>query len=161
MTGIVNILIILAVAAFVAGRQFQARKVTADRRFWVVPLILVAVALQNHSLIDPQHKATAIVLLAVSAVVVMAMGSVWGWTVRLWRESDGSIWAKGTMATVAAWAGLIAVRVGLYGLGDALHIHESTNALLLTLGVLLFTRGLVVNWRARTLDAPQPLRTVA
>jgi hypothetical protein len=161
MTGVVNILIILAVAGLVVSRQFQARKVKADGRFWVLPLVIVALGVQSHSLIDPHHKAAAIALLAVSALVVMAMGSVWGWTVRLWREGDGSVWAKGTMATVAAWAGLIVVRVGLYGLGNALHIHQSTNALLLTLGVLLFTRGLVVNWRARSLDAPQTLHAVA
>ncbi|MFE0458321.1 DUF1453 domain-containing protein [Kitasatospora sp. NPDC058965] len=160
MTGLVNILAILAVTALVVSRQFQARKLNTDRRFWLLPLILAAVALHGPSLIDPKHQAAAIALLVVSALVVMAMGSVWGWTVRLWRDSEGSVWAKGTKATVAAWTGLIVVRIGLYGLGTGLHIHQSSNALLLTLGVLLLTRGVVVNWRARSLDAPQPL-TVA
>ncbi|WP_051969917.1 CcdC protein domain-containing protein [Kitasatospora azatica] len=161
MVGLVNILVILAVVALIARRQFQARKIDTERRFWLLPLILGALALRDPHLIDPAHKTAAIALLAGSVVVVLAMGSVWGWTVRLWHERDGSIWAKGTAATVAAWAGLIAMRVGLYGLGSALHIHQSSNALLLTLGVLLLTRGVVVNWRARALDAPHSLRAVA
>lgn len=92
--------------------------------------------------------------------MVLAMGTVWGWTVRLWRDSEGTLWSKGTAATVAAWGAMIALRLGLYGLGSALHVHQSSNALLLTLGVLLLVRGAVVNWRARTVEAAPGPRAV-
>ena len=160
MSGLVNILVIVAVVALVVHRQFRAQKIDTERRFWLLPLILGGLALRDPHLIDPHHRADAIALLLASVVLVVAMGSVWGWTVRLWREGDGSLWAKGTAATVAAWAGMIVLRLGLYGIGSALHVHQSTNALLLTVGVLLLVRGVVVNWRARTVDASAGLRAV-
>lgn len=153
MSGLVNIVVIVAVVALVVQRQFRAQKIDTERRFWVLPLILGALALRDPHLIDPNHKAAATALLLASVLVVLAMGTVWGWTVRLWRDGDGSLWAKGTAATVGAWVGMIALRAGLYGIGSALHVHQSTNALLLSFGVLLLIRGVVVNWRARTVGA--------
>ncbi len=161
MTGLVNILVILAVVALVVRRQFQTRKFDTERRFWLLPLILGALALRDPHLIDPNHKATAVALLIASVLLVLAMGSVWGWTVRLWRDGEGTLWAKGTAATVAAWAGLLVLRAGLYGLGAALHVHQSSNGLLLTFGVLLLVRGVVVNWRARSLPGVRGLYPVA
>ncbi|GAA1255204.1 DUF1453 family protein [Kitasatospora nipponensis] len=161
MAGLVNIVVILAVVVLIARRQFQAKKLDTERRFWVLPLILAALALRDPHLIDPAHKVAAIGLLTASVLVVMAMGSVWGWTVRIWRESDGTLWARGTAATVAAWGGLIAIRLGLYGLGAVLHVHQDSNALLLTLGALLLVRGVVVNWRAHRLDSSPDLHAVA
>ncbi|WP_329568099.1 DUF1453 domain-containing protein [Kitasatospora sp. NBC_01266] len=160
MTGIANILVILVVLVFVASRQLRTRKIDTERRFWLLPLILCALGLADKHLIDPAHRAEAIGLLAASLVVVAAMGSVWGWTVRMWRAGDGTVWTKGTVATLAAWAGMIAVRIGLYGLGATLHVHQDAQALYLTLGVLLLVRGAVVNWRARGLDAPHTLNVV-
>ncbi|MFE9427252.1 DUF1453 domain-containing protein [Kitasatospora sp. NPDC006697] len=161
MAALVNVIIIVAVLVLVAGRQLQARKVDLGRRFWVLPVVLAVIALRDPKVIDHAHEGTAIALLAGSVVLVLVMGVVWGWTVRIWRAADGSVWAKGTAATIAAWSGLIAVRVGLYATGAVLHVHQSSSALLLTLGVLLLTRSLVVNWRARLLEGPQPLRPVA
>ncbi len=82
---------------------------------------------------------------------MLAAGSAWGWTVRLWRDTDGALWSQGTRATLAAWGGMVAVRVGLFGLGAALHLRQSSSALLLSLAVLLLVRSLVVHWRARSL----------
>ncbi|MCX4746470.1 DUF1453 family protein [Kitasatospora sp. NBC_01287] len=160
MTGIANILVILAVVVLVLGRQLRARKIDTERRFWLLPLILCALGLSDKQLIDPAHKAEAIALLAGSLLVVLAMGSVWGWTVRVWRASDGSVWTKGTKATLAAWVGMVAIRIGIFALGSSLHVHQSSKALYLTFGVMLLVRGAVVNWRARGLDARQPFGVV-
>ncbi|MDH6143109.1 MULTISPECIES: CcdC protein domain-containing protein [Kitasatospora] len=161
MPGFANIIIIIAVMALIVSRQFRAQKLDDGRRFWLLPLILGAIALSDHKLIDSAHRTESVALLAGSIVVMLAMGSVWGWTVRLWRESDGSIWMKGTGATLAAWIGLIAVRLGVYALGSALHVHQASSGLLLTLGVLLLTRGAVLKWRARLVDDPRTLHPVA
>ncbi|MQS14288.1 DUF1453 family protein [Streptomyces kaniharaensis] len=155
MTALVNVVVILVVMALVAQRQMRARRLDTERRFWLLPLILGVLALRDPQLIDHQHTAVSAALLACGLVAVLAMGSVWGWTVRLWQAADGSVWAKGTKATVAAWSGMIAVRVGLYGLGTVLHVHQAGSALLLSLAVLLLTRSLVVNWRARTMELPR------
>jgi hypothetical protein len=161
MLGFANIIIIVGVLALVVSRQFRAQKFDGTRRFWVLPLILGAMALSDKHLIDSTHRMGSVALLAASLVVMVGMGSVWGWTMRLWRESDGSLWTKGTGATLAAWLGLLVVRIGIFALGSALHIHQATSALLLTLGVLLLTRGVVLNWRARLVDDPRPLHPVA
>ncbi|MEU9134046.1 CcdC protein domain-containing protein [Kitasatospora sp. NPDC048540] len=152
MSGLVNVLVVLAVIALVVTRQLRARKVDTDRRLWVLPVVLAVLAVRDPQLVDPAHRAAAAGLLAASVATVLAMGCVWGWTVRLWREADGSVWAKGTKATVAAWVGMIVLRLGWYGLGVALHVHQSSSALLLSLAGLLLVRGLVVNRRVQRLE---------
>ncbi|MFJ9952000.1 DUF1453 domain-containing protein [Kitasatospora sp. NPDC091207] len=155
MSTLVNVVAVIAVMALVVRRQMRARRLDTDRRFWVLPLVLGALALRDPRLIDHEHTAQSAALLGCGLVAVLAMGSVWGWTVRLWRAGDGGLWAKGTRATVAAWAGMIVIRLGLYGVGAALHVHQAGSALLLGLAVLLLVRSLVVNWRARMLEAPE------
>ncbi|MFF3114458.1 DUF1453 domain-containing protein [Kitasatospora sp. NPDC057904] len=155
MTALVNIVVIIAVLALVVRRQMRAQRLDAERRFWLLPLILGALALRDPQLIDHDHAALSAVLLGASLVAVLAMGSVWGWTVRLWRAADGSVWAKGTKATVAAWVGMIAIRLGLYGIGSAMHVHQAGSALMLGIAVMLLVRSLVVNWRARTAELPR------
>ncbi|MEV4616327.1 DUF1453 domain-containing protein [Kitasatospora sp. NPDC049258] len=155
MSGLVNALVILAVIALVVTRQLRPRKVATERRFWLLPAVLAVLALRDPQLIDPAHRAEAIGLLAASVLTVLAMGCVWGWTVRLWRSEDGTVWARGTKATMAAWVGMMVLRLGWYGLGTALHVHQSSSALLLSLGGLLLVRSLVVNWRTQHLEHPQ------
>lgn len=154
MTAIANILIAVAVIALVVSRQVRPRRIATERRFWLLPLILAAYALRAHDLIDPDHRAEAIGLLAVSVLSALAMGCVWGWTVRIWRDQNGTLWTRGTKATLAAWFGMLVLRLGFYGLGSALHVHQSFNALLLSLAGLLLVRGVVVNWRAQSVELP-------
>ncbi|MEE1781822.1 DUF1453 family protein [Streptomyces sp. SP17BM10] len=160
MTALVNIVVIIAVLVLVVQRQMRAQRLDTERRFWLLPLILGALALRDPQLIDHDHAALSAVLLGASLVAVLAMGSVWGWTVRLWRAADGSIWAKGTRATVAAWVGMIAIRLGLYGIGSAMHVHQAGSALMLGLAVMLLVRSLVVNWRARTAELPRQVAAI-
>jgi len=153
MNGTLNILAVIAVAALVVGRQFKARRYDADRRIWLLPLVLGALALSDQHLIDPGHTALAVLLIALGVVVEIALGSVWGWTAKLWHAEDGALWVKGTPAAFAAWIGVLAMRGGLYALGTALGVHHTSSELLLALAVLLLVRGLVLGWRARTLEA--------
>ncbi|MFE4971885.1 DUF1453 domain-containing protein [Kitasatospora sp. NPDC056651] len=156
MIALTNVLVIAAVMVVVVQRQMRAQRLDTERRFWLLPLILGALALRDPQLVDHQHPALSVVLLVAGLVAVLGMGSVWGWTVRLWRTADGSVMAKGTKATVAAWIGMIAIRLGLYGIGTALHVHQAGSSLMLGMAVLLLVRSLVVNWRARTLEPAPP-----
>ncbi|MEV7188814.1 DUF1453 domain-containing protein [Kitasatospora sp. NPDC093102] len=155
MTTLANLLVIAVVVVLVVQRQMRAQRLDTERRFWLLPLVLGALALRDPQIIDHRHTALSVALLAAGLVAVLGMGSVWGWTVRLWRSPDGSVMAKGTKATVAAWIGMIAVRLGLYGIGTALHVHQSGSSLMLGMAVLLLVRSLVVNWRAGKLE-PAP-----
>ncbi|MFE4518951.1 DUF1453 domain-containing protein [Kitasatospora sp. NPDC056783] len=156
MIALTNVLVIAAVVVVVVQRQMRAQRLDTERRFWLLPLILGAFALRDPQLIDHQHTALSVTLLVAGLVAVLGMGSVWGWTVRLWRAADGSVMAKGNRATVAAWIGMIAIRIGLYGIGAALHVHQAGSSLMLGMAVLLLVRSLVVNWRARTLEPVPP-----
>jgi Protein of unknown function (DUF1453) len=159
MGSIANLLVIAVVVVLVVQRQMRVQRLDTERRFWLLPLILGALALRDPQLIDHQHTAVSATLLAVGLVAVLAMGSVWGWTVRIWRDSDGTVLAKGTKATVAAWGGMIVIRIGLYAIGAALHVHQAGSALMLGMAVMLLVRSLVVNWRARMLE-PAPTAAV-
>ncbi|MFD7644851.1 DUF1453 domain-containing protein [Kitasatospora sp. NPDC059795] len=152
MTALSNVLIAVAVIVLVVGRQLRARRLDTERRFWLLPLILAAVALRDPVLIDPAHKGAAALILAGSLVTTVGMGCAWGWTMRLWRDQEGQLWTQGSVATVFAWVGAIVIRIGWYGVGTALHVHQSTSVLMLSLGLLLLVRSAAVSWRARQLD---------
>ncbi|MEU8923376.1 DUF1453 domain-containing protein [Kitasatospora sp. NPDC048545] len=152
MNAFTDVLVVAAVVVLVVQRQMRVQRLDSERRFWLLPLILGVLALRDPQIIDHHHTGLSAALLAAGLLTVLAMGSVWGWTVRLWRDTDGSVLAKGTKATMAAWGGMIAVRIGLYGIGSALHVHQSGSALMLGMAVMLLVRSLVVNWRARMLE---------
>lgn len=155
MSSVANLLVIAAVVVLVVQRQMRVQRLDTERRFWLLPLILGVLALRDPQLIDHRHTALSVALLAAGMVTVLAMGTVWGWTVRIWRASDGTVLLKGTKATLAAWGGMIAIRIGLYAIGSALHVHQAGSVLMLGMAVLLLVRSLVVNWRARTLEPAQ------
>ncbi|MDF3298335.1 CcdC protein domain-containing protein [Streptomyces tropicalis] len=151
MSGLVNALVIAAVAALVISRQFRARRFDADRRWWLLPLILTVVALREPGLIDTRHRTESVALLAVELLVGLAIGAGWAWTSRIWVEADGAVWTKGTRAAAAVWVVGVAVRVGLFGVGRVLDVHQNSSALTLALGGTLLVRSGVLAWRAQTL----------
>ncbi|MFJ9843856.1 DUF1453 domain-containing protein [Kitasatospora sp. NPDC101155] len=155
MPAVANLLVIAAVTVLVVQRQMRVQRLDTERRFWLLPLILGVLALRDPQIIDHQHTVLSAALLAAGMVAVLAMGTVWGWTVRIWRAADGTVLLKGTKATLAAWGGMIAIRIGLYALGSALGVHQAGSTLMLGMAVLLLIRSLVVNFRARTLELAQ------
>ncbi|AUG79972.1 hypothetical protein CFP65_5263 [Kitasatospora sp. MMS16-BH015] len=160
MSGTFNILVILAVTVLVIARQLRARQLDSEKRVWLIPLILAVLSLRDPALVDPHHQLAAICLIAVGVLVEIALGSAWAWTSRLWQESDGAVWVKGTPAALAAWLGMMVVRGGLYGVGTALGVKQGTSDLLLALAALLLVRGLVLRWRADRLVASYRVPTL-
>ncbi|MER6528249.1 DUF1453 domain-containing protein [Streptomyces sp. NPDC001508] len=153
MSGLVNALVIVAVVALVLVRQFRARAIDTDRRWWVLPVILAVVALREPGIIDAHHRTESIALLGTELLIGLAMGAGWAWTTRVWTESDGVVWTKSTRASVAVWVVGIALRAGLFGLGKALGVHQGSSALLLALAGTLVVRSGILVWRARSLTA--------
>ncbi|MEV7774095.1 DUF1453 domain-containing protein [Kitasatospora sp. NPDC086791] len=152
MSSLANLLVIAAVVVLVVQRQMRVQRLDSERRFWLLPLILGVFALRDPQIIDQQHSGPSVALLVAGLLTVVVMGTVWGRTVRLWRDADGTVLAKGTKATVAAWVGTIVIRLGLHGIGSVLHVHQSGSALMLGMAVMLLGRSSVVNWRARMLQ---------
>lgn len=149
MSGLVNVLVIVAVVALVVVRQFRARQVDADRRWWLVPVILAAVALREPGVLDSQHYTAAALLLGVELLIGLATGAGWGWTTRIWVEPDGAVWSKSTKASAAVWAVGIGLRVGLVALGSLMGVHQDSAALMLGLAATLLVRSGILVRRAQ------------
>ncbi|MDV7221563.1 CcdC protein domain-containing protein [Streptomyces prunicolor] len=150
MSGLVNALVIVAVVAVVIVRQFRARRIDTDRRWWLLPAILAVVALREPGILDAHHHTESALLLAVELVVGLATGAGWAWTTRLWVETDGSVWSKSTKASGGVWIVGIALRVGLVALGAVVGVHQDSSALMLGLAATLLVRSGVLAWRAQS-----------
>ncbi|MGW0083768.1 DUF1453 domain-containing protein [Streptomyces sp. NPDC003393] len=151
MSGLVNVLVIVAVAALVIVRQFAARRLDADRRWWVLPAILTFVALREPGIIDAHHRAESIALLAAELLIGLGTGAGWALTTRIWAEPDGTVWTKSTKASAAVWIGGIALRVALFALGAVLGVRQESGALMVALAGTLLVRSGVLVWRTRAL----------
>ncbi|MFF0386731.1 DUF1453 domain-containing protein [Streptomyces sp. NPDC004286] len=160
MSGFVDVLVIVAVAVLVIARQFRTHAIDAERRWWLVPAILVVVALREPGILDAHHRVESLALLAAEVVVGLATGAGWAWTTRIWRAPDGVVWSRSTKASAVVWAGGIALRGGLFGLGYAIGVRQDSAALVLGLAATLLVRGGITAWRARLLaSSPAPAPT--
>nr|WSY51176.1 DUF1453 domain-containing protein [Streptomyces sp. NBC_00886] len=150
MSGLLNALVIVAVVAVVIVRQFSARRIGIDRRWWLLPVILAAVALREPGILDAHHYTESALLLGVELLVGLATGAGWAWTTRLWVEADGSLWSKSTKASGGVWIVGIALRVGLFALGALVGVHQDSSALMLGLAATLLVRSGFLVWRAQS-----------
>ncbi|MFD7939860.1 DUF1453 domain-containing protein [Streptomyces sp. NPDC059755] len=151
MSGLVNALVIVAVAALVIARQFRASRIDTDRRWWLLPGILAVMALREPDLLGTRHHTESALVLGAELIVALAMGAAWAWTTRIWVEPDGAVWSKSTKASVAVWGAGIGLRLGLFGVGALLGIHQDSAALMLGLAATLLVRSGIMIWRVRTL----------
>ncbi|MFD7868136.1 DUF1453 domain-containing protein [Streptomyces sp. NPDC057682] len=148
MSGLVNAVVIVAVVAVVVVRQFSAQPLSGDRSRWVLPGVLLVMALREPALLDAHHEASAAVVLGAELVVGAVTGAGWAWTTRVWRAQDGTLWSRGTRATVYVWAGGLVLRAALYGLAAALGIDQGGPALMAALAVTLLVREGLLTRRA-------------
>ncbi|MGW1025872.1 DUF1453 domain-containing protein [Streptomyces sp. NPDC002577] len=154
MSGLFDVLLILAVVVLVVVRQFRARQISADRRWWVVPGVLIFMALRGPGVIDAHHPGESAALLAAELLIGIATGAGWAWTTRVWAAPDGAVWSKSTKASVLVWLAGIGLRAGLFGAGALLGVHQGTAALLLALAVTLLVRSGILVWRSQFLGTP-------
>lgn len=78
MSGLVNVLVIVAVIAFVVVRQCSAQQISGDRRWWVLPGVLLVMALREPGLVDPRHEALSVVILGAELAVGLVTGAGFG-----------------------------------------------------------------------------------
>ncbi|KUL52321.1 hypothetical protein ADL22_05120 [Streptomyces sp. NRRL F-4489] len=153
MNGWLDIAVLIAVVAIVFARQFTAQRITSGgRKWWLMPAVLVFLALRQPGLLDPAHRAASVILLAVSLVIGLASGAAWAWTTRIWTDETGVVWTKGTWAAAGVWLCGTALRLGLMGIAAALGVHQGSQATLLSVGAMLLTRAGVTTWRAQGLQ---------
>ncbi|GGX27280.1 DUF1453 domain-containing protein [Streptomyces lomondensis] len=157
MSGLVDALVIAAVAVLVITRQFRASRIDGDRRWWLLPAILVVVALREPGILDAHHPTASALLLGAELLVGLATGAGWAWTSRIWSAPDGSVWCKSSTASAAVWGVGIGLRVSLLALGAAVGVHQDSSALLLGLAGTLLVRSGILARRAQSLRATAPL----
>lgn len=152
MHGAINGLIILAVVVFVIVRRFRPRRVD-EQRLLVVSLILALIGATQGNVIDSRHAALSTGLLVVEIAAALLLGLGLGATMRVWREHDGSRWSKGTWATLGVFLASVAVRGGLYALGNAEGVRPESGTILLTVAAWVLAQNAVIAWRSRELPA--------
>ena len=160
MSGLVNALVIVAVAALVIVRQFRASRIDTDRRWWLLPGILAVIALREPDLLDARHHTASALLLGAEVIVGMAMGAAWAWTTRIWVEPDGAVWSRSTKASAAVWAVGIGLRAGLFAVGALMGTHQHSSALMLGLAATLLVRSGILIRRTHPLNQ-MPAHTTA
>ncbi|KOV99838.1 membrane protein [Streptomyces sp. NRRL B-1140] len=144
MPGLVDLLLIALVAVVVTVRQFRARPIDSERRWRLLPGLLVVLALREPGMIDAHHPTASALLLGAELLVGLATGAGWAWTTRIWAEPDGTVWSRSGTASVAVWAVGIGLRTGLFALGTAVGVHQDSSALLLGFaGTLLVRAGIL------------------
>ncbi|MFG3282409.1 DUF1453 domain-containing protein [Streptomyces sp. NPDC048111] len=155
MSTLFNVLVAVAVVALIVVRQFKPQQVGgSDRKWWLVPAVLVFFAVKDGGLLDPHHQVASAVLLGTELLTGVLMGVGWAWTSKTWTEADGTVWSRGTRATAGVWVLGVALRVGLAALGAVAGIHMGTGAILLALAASLLVRGAILMWRAHPGFAP-------
>ncbi|MER6558329.1 DUF1453 domain-containing protein [Streptomyces sp. NPDC001027] len=161
MSGLLDALVIAAVVALVIVRQFRAYRMDADRRWWLLPVILAVTALREPDLLDARHPTTSGLLLGAELIVGLATGAAWARTTRVWVEADGSVWSKSTRASAAVWFAGVALRLGLFGLGVLWGVHQHNSALILGLAATLLVRSGLLALRVQALRGPAPAQVPA
>ncbi|MFJ3622538.1 DUF1453 domain-containing protein [Streptomyces iakyrus] len=151
MSGFVDAVVIVVVAAAVIARQFRARRIDGERRWWVLPVILVAFALREPVMLDAHHHTASALLFGAELLVGLATGAGWAWTTRIWVEPDGTVWSRSSTASVAVWAVGIGLRIGLFALGTAVGVRQDSSALLLGLAGTLLVRAGILARRGQSL----------
>ncbi|MGW2632733.1 DUF1453 domain-containing protein [Streptomyces chattanoogensis] len=151
MSGVLTIVVITAVVAFVFVRQFTAQRVTSSGgKWWLIPAVLAVVACRQGGLLDPAHHTASAVLLGAELLIALASGAAWAWTTRIWTDADGEVWAKGGWATAGVWLCGTAVRIGLMAAASLIGVHQNSSpALTLSVAAMLLSRTGVLTWRAR------------
>ncbi|MFD8277203.1 DUF1453 domain-containing protein [Streptomyces flaveolus] len=149
MSGLLDALMIVAVACLVVSRQFRAHRIDTDRRWWVAPVALGVIALREPGMIDAGHRPASVLLLAAELLIGVATGVGWAWTTRIWTAADGAVWSRGSRASIAVWTAGIALRAALFAAGAALGVRQDTSALLLALAATLLARSGTLARRAQ------------
>ncbi|MFI8433886.1 DUF1453 domain-containing protein [Streptomyces sp. NPDC079020] len=154
MSGLFNVLVIVAVITPVVVRPFPARRVAGDRRWWLLPGVLLVLVAREDGPTDPHHEALSIAVLVSGLLAGPVTGAGRGWTARLRSERDGTLGSAGTRATVFVWSGAVAPRAAPAGAAVLTGIRRGRAAVMAVLSAMLFARGgTLVRW-ARPMSLP-------
>ncbi|WP_329455242.1 DUF1453 domain-containing protein [Streptomyces sp. NBC_01497] len=153
MSELLYALVVVAVIALMVARQTRPQRIGGgNRRQLVMPVVMVSLGLGQGHVIDAHHAGVSTALLVAELVVGVLMGVGWALTSRVWTDSDGSAWSRGTKGTAGVWLAGLAARLGIMGAGALAGVHQSYGALLIALGVSFALRAVLLAHRAGVLS---------
>lgn len=156
---VANVLIALALVAFIVYRQLRTRRVSEAQPYRLV-LILGVIGLIETWQFRQQHVVSgeAWALLAASLVVGAGFGALRGRTTHVWRDG-GVLYRRGNALTLALWLVGLALHLGV----DVAIKHVDASAaglgsisVLVYLAVTLGVQQMLVLQRAEHLPVTSP-----
>ncbi|OPG07904.1 hypothetical protein [Microbispora sp. GKU 823] len=144
------VVVALAVLALLIYRQMKPRPVARPVGL-IIAAVMVVGGLGGGALVDPRHTALSLAVLVAELLVAAGLGVLRAMTTRVWRDQHGVAWSQGTVTTLVAWVGSIAVRIAMIALTSLLGLASSQTSVLLFVGVTLGVQFLVVARRASAL----------
>jgi hypothetical protein len=109
---VVDLVIGIAVLAFVLTRQLTVRRLRENYRLPLILAVIGVVELARFLHGHPHDDGSIAAALAGSAVLATVMGVIRALTVRVWREG-GQLLRKGTWLTAVLWVVAVAAHLGL------------------------------------------------
>lgn len=149
-TVIIDVVISLAVLAFILYRQVQVRRTSPRVVLPVILIVLGVLSLAGGSSSLSAGKLTGSetgILVALLVLDAGCLGAVRAWTVKLWRDSQPGVLRQGTWLTVVLWLVGLAIHEGV---DFAAHIPAGST--LLYVGVTLLAQQLALQARINRLE---------
>ncbi|MBE1463508.1 DUF1453 family protein [Kibdelosporangium phytohabitans] len=141
MSGPVEIVLIIAVIAYVLGRRLLGEPVQG-KRLLLLPAVLLGAGLLD--LTKVAQSPASIWFLIATTVLSAVLGLLRGASTRVF-EKDGVVHLRYTVMTLVLWAANIAVKFGAGAvLGTVAPNADRGNGMMFTLGAGLLAEGLVV-----------------
>ncbi|GLZ81581.1 DUF1453 domain-containing protein [Actinorhabdospora filicis] len=140
-----------AAVLLVGWRQLTTRRV--DRPGILILAAALTVMGLTTGVIDRDLLPLSILMLIVDLAFAAGAGAARAASVHVWVDERGVAWSRGTWWTVLLWAGSIAGRFGLYGIGLALGLRPEPKSALLFAGVTIGVQAALVAWRGTRIRA--------
>jgi hypothetical protein len=154
MSDVITIIAVVAIIAFVIGRQLMGEPLRG-KRVVLLPVILTVIGLSDLGSKSQPVTPTDIAFLVVGGLLAAGIGAAQGSVMRL-ESRDGALWGQMPLTGLWLWALLIGTRLLVTGVADVAgaHVAGSTSTILLMLGINRLAQAAVV--LPRTLSANIP-----
>lgn len=150
----VTVVAVIAIVAFVIGRQLVGGPVQAKRLF-APGVILTAIGISDLCGHGSHPNGLDIVLITMSAAIAIGVGVCLAMLTRLERR-DGFLWAQLSRTGLWAWGALIASRLAMITVAHAAGapLAAGSSAVLFTLGLNRLAQAAAVGVRALAAGIP-------
>lgn len=154
MSDFVTIIAVIAIIAFVIGRQLMGEPLRG-KRVVVLPVILTVIGLSDLGSKSQPVRPNDIAFLMIGGLLAAAIGVAQGSVVRL-ESRDGALWGQLPLKGLWLWALLIGSRLLVTGVADVAgaHVAGSISTILLMLGINRLAQAAVVLPRALSANIP-------